>query len=194
MAATSDRMQIPEYVKRELSEVYLLMDHIAGRKDKTLDEALASKITGGRQITLDELCGVAWPPLEQDRGKVLALVLTAKDRLSRAAYPATGYSVAFTYLTLAEYVRRGGWGQRLFGRSTEPLILSRTARAPRRLQTRTVPAHRMPRLMAGRVRGRPLLGTTPPWCNSRETHFPVWRQRGNRPFTPLFGRSQFYCW
>ena len=117
MAATSDRMQIPEYVKRELSEVYLLMDHIAGRKDKTLDEALASKITGGRQITLDELCGVAWPPLEQDRGKVLALVLTAKDRLSRAAYPATGYSVAFTYLTLAEYVRSGGWGQRLFGRS-----------------------------------------------------------------------------
>jgi hypothetical protein len=35
-------MQIPEYVKRELSEVYLLMDHIAGRKDKTLDAALAS--------------------------------------------------------------------------------------------------------------------------------------------------------
>ena len=121
MATTSDRMQIPEYVKRELSEVYLLMDHIAGRKDKTLDQALAPPTTGGLPVTLEDLCGVAWPPTDQNRAKTLALVLTAKDRLSRAAYPATGYSVAFTYLSLAQYINaaRGSLRQRLlapFGR------------------------------------------------------------------------------
>jgi hypothetical protein len=116
MATASDQMQIPEYVKRELSEVYLLMDHIAGRKDKTLDQALAPPTTGGLPITLEDLCGLGWPPTDQNRGKILALVLTAKDRLSRAAYPATGYSVAFTYLSLAKYVDavRGSPRQRWF--------------------------------------------------------------------------------
>jgi hypothetical protein len=42
--------------------------------------------------------GVAWPPSDQNRAKTLGLVLTAKDRLSHAAFPATGHSVAFTYL------------------------------------------------------------------------------------------------
>ncbi len=104
MATISDQMQIPEYVKRELSEVYLLMDHIAGHKDKTLEQALAAPTTGGLQISLEQLCGLGWPPTDQNRAEILALVLTAKDRLTRAAYPATGYSVAFTYLSLAKYV------------------------------------------------------------------------------------------
>lgn len=117
MATTPDRMQIPEYVKRELSQVYLLMDHIAGRKHKTLDEALAPPTVGGRPITLEELCGVAWPPTEQDRAKILALVLTAKDRLSCAAYPASAFSVAFTHLSVARYLdaTRGSLRQLLFG-------------------------------------------------------------------------------
>lgn len=105
MATTSDRMQIPEYVKRELSEVYLLMDHIAGRRDKKLDEALAPPTTGGAQITLEQLCGVSWPPTDQNRAKVLALVLTAKDRLSHAAFPASARSVAFTYFSTNPYSR-----------------------------------------------------------------------------------------
>ena len=104
METMPDRMQIPEYVKRELSEVYLLMDHIAGRKDKTLEQASAPPTTGGLSIELEKLCGLGWPPPDPDRAKTLTLVLTAKDRLSRAAYPATGYSVAFTYLSLANYV------------------------------------------------------------------------------------------
>jgi hypothetical protein len=96
-------MQIPEYVRRELSEVYLLMDHIAGRQNKKLDEALAPPTTGGTPITLEQICGVAWPPTDLDRAKTLALVLTAKDRLSHAAYPATAYSVAFTYLSITPH-------------------------------------------------------------------------------------------
>jgi hypothetical protein len=92
-------MHIPEYVRRELSEVYLLMDHIAGRQDKSLSAALAPAGTAGNGITLEDLCAVPWPVPEQDRGKTLALVLTAKDRLSHAAYPATGYTIAFTYLS-----------------------------------------------------------------------------------------------
>jgi len=93
-------MQIPEYVRRELSEVYLLMDHIAGRPDKKLEQALAASTPGGVPITLKDVCAVAWPPTDQNRAETLALVLTAKDRLSHAAWPATAYSVAFTYLSV----------------------------------------------------------------------------------------------
>lgn len=101
MEAPSDRMQIPEYVKRELSEVYLLMDHIAGQPDKRLDQALVASTPGGASITLKQVCAVAWPPpSDQDRADTLALVLTAKDRLSHTAWPATAYSVAFTYLSV----------------------------------------------------------------------------------------------
>jgi hypothetical protein len=105
MVTTPDRMQIPEYVKRELAEVYLLMDHIAGRRDKKLDEALAPPTAGGAKITLEELCGVSWPPPDQNRAKVLALVLTAKDRLSHAAFPASARSVAFTYFSIIPHSR-----------------------------------------------------------------------------------------
>jgi hypothetical protein len=100
METPSDRMRIPEYVKRELSEVYLLMDHIAGRPDKKLDQALVAATQGGTTVTLKDVCDVAWPPTDQDRAQTLALVLTAKDRLSHTAWPATAYSVAFTYLSV----------------------------------------------------------------------------------------------
>jgi hypothetical protein len=92
-------MQIPEYVKRELSEVYLLMDHIAGHKDRSLDAALAPATATGEPISVEEICEVAWPPNKQNRAKVLALVLAAKDRLSHAAFPATAHSIAFTYFS-----------------------------------------------------------------------------------------------
>jgi hypothetical protein len=92
-------MHIPGYVRRELSEVYLLMDHIAGRQDKSLVAALAPADNVGHGITLEQLCAVPWPVPEQDRARTLALVLTAKDRLSHAAYPATGFTIAFTYLS-----------------------------------------------------------------------------------------------
>jgi ABC-type Fe3+-siderophore transport system permease subunit len=92
-------MQIPEYVRRELSEVYLLMDHIAGQQDKSLDTALAPPGSNDDVIKLEQLCAVVWPVPDAERAKVLATVLMAKDRLSHAAYPATGLSVAFTYLS-----------------------------------------------------------------------------------------------
>jgi hypothetical protein len=104
MPDPADRMRIPEYVKRELSEVYLLMDHIAGCKDKNLDSALAPPAgVSGEPIKLLDLCKVPWPPsgADPDRAAQLELVLTAKDRLAREAYPATGLSVAFTYLSTA---------------------------------------------------------------------------------------------
>ena len=100
MATPQDRMQIPEYVRRELSEVYLLMDHIAGRPDRKLEQALAASTPEGTPINLKGVCSVAWPPTDQDRAATLALVLTAKDRLSHAASPATAYSIAFTYLSI----------------------------------------------------------------------------------------------
>lgn len=99
MSGSADRMQIPEYVRRELCEVYLLMDHIAGQRDKSLETALAPAGTKEEVIQLEQLCAVPWPVPDADRPKVLAMVLTAKDRLSHACYPATGLSVAFTYLS-----------------------------------------------------------------------------------------------
>jgi len=103
MSDTAELMQIPGYVKRELSEVYLLMDHIAGCKDKCLEAALATPQGSDIKTSLVELCKVQWPPTgtAPDKADQLAMVLTAKDRLTRAAYPATGLSIAFTYLSTA---------------------------------------------------------------------------------------------
>jgi hypothetical protein len=113
MADAVDGRRIPEYVRRELSEVYLLMDHLAGQRDKSLEAALAPPgpltCIKDRDITLRELCAIHWPPGGDERpADTLSLVLTAKDRLSHAAYPATGLSIAFSYLSTYQETDGGG--------------------------------------------------------------------------------------
>lgn len=95
-----NRLQVIEYVKSEFSEIYLLIDHLARSADKRLDEALPTLTLDAKTITLQEICGVALSLPDVKQPDTLARAITAKDRLSRAAYPATGRSIAFTYLSL----------------------------------------------------------------------------------------------
>lgn len=86
---------------RELNEVFLLLDHISGRWDKSLYH-LHDHDDGEPHI--DELCaiGLAPPDSEQERVTQAVKVLCAKDRLNAAARPATGLTIAFTLLVVGE--------------------------------------------------------------------------------------------
>lgn len=86
---------------RELNEVFLLLDHISGRWDKSLYN-LHDHDDGEPHI--DELCaiGLAPPDSEEQRVAQAVKVLCAKDRLNAAARPATGLTIAFTLLVVGE--------------------------------------------------------------------------------------------
>jgi len=72
MSDAAGGMHIPEYVRRELSEVYLLMDHVAGQPDKSLQAALDSSCTGVLPTTLKQLCEIRWPPAPEKPAEALA--------------------------------------------------------------------------------------------------------------------------
>jgi hypothetical protein len=94
---------------RELSEVYLLFDHISGQSTKTLQTAgetpLAKEGTAPvvGQLTpnwIADVCRIGWPPTGTpvQRADQAATLLLAKDRLNAAAWPANGATIAFTIL------------------------------------------------------------------------------------------------
>ena len=98
---------------RELSEIYLLLDHISGRTDKTLpdDPAIFTKqsnLSASDNLVdpkaypqfIEEICTIGWPPSGNAvaRAHQAATLLRAKDRLNRAASPANGATVAFSLL------------------------------------------------------------------------------------------------
>lgn len=86
---------------RELNEVFLLLDHISGRWDKSLYN-FHSHDDGEPHI--DELCAIGLTPPENDQQRVAQAVkvLCAKDRLNAVARPATGLTIAFTLLVVGE--------------------------------------------------------------------------------------------
>jgi len=86
---------------RELNEVFLLLDHISGRWDKSLYN-FHNHDDGEPHI--DELCaiGLAPPESEEQRVAQAVKVLCAKDRLNAVARPATGLTIAFTLLVVGE--------------------------------------------------------------------------------------------
>ncbi|KQV59458.1 hypothetical protein [Duganella sp. Root336D2] len=90
---------------RELNEVFLLLDHISGRWDKSLYN-FHSHDDGEPHI--DELCAIGLAPPEGDQQRVAQAVkvLCAKDKLNAAARPATGLTIAFTLLVVGEDNRR----------------------------------------------------------------------------------------
>lgn len=90
---------------RELNEVFLLLDHISGRWDKSLYN-FHNHDDGEPHI--DELCaiGLAPPGSDEQRVAQAVKVLCAKDRLNAAARPATGLTIAFTLLVVGEDNRR----------------------------------------------------------------------------------------
>jgi hypothetical protein len=90
---------------RELNEVFLLLDHISGRWDKSLYN-FNNHDDGEPHI--DELCAIGLAPPDSDEQRVAQAVkvLCAKDKLNAVARPATGLTIAFTLLVVGEENRR----------------------------------------------------------------------------------------
>ncbi|MGW8392057.1 hypothetical protein [Pseudoduganella sp. HUAS MS19] len=98
--------RIEEFIfVRELNEVFLLLDHISGRWDKSLYN-FHNHDDGEPHI--DELCAIGLTPPGSDELRVAQAVkvLCAKDKLNAAARPATGLTIAFTLLVVGEDNRR----------------------------------------------------------------------------------------
>ena len=92
---------------RELSEVYLLLDHISGRWDKTFytDKADSSNNDEAGPSWLLTICEIGWPPHTRsplDQARQAAALLRAKDMLNAAAKPANGATIAFTLMVMGE--------------------------------------------------------------------------------------------
>lgn len=98
--------QIRDFILvRELNEVYLLLDHISGRWDKTF----ASLETPGNandpaQVSLKDICEIRWPKHNsaKEEAEMAETLLRAKDKLNAAARPANGATIAFTLLVVGE--------------------------------------------------------------------------------------------
>ncbi|MCE3261463.1 MAG: hypothetical protein K0R43_542 [Pseudoduganella sp.] len=86
---------------RELNEVFLLLDHISGRWDKSLYNFDNHDDCEPR---IDELCaiGLAGSDSSEQRVAQAVKVLCAKDKLNAAARPATGLTIAFTLMVVGE--------------------------------------------------------------------------------------------
>jgi hypothetical protein len=99
----SDRIQGFIFA-RELAEVYLLIDFLSGRSDKSLLAALGGADEKAGKDVLTEICEIAWPPKGNaiERAMQAATLMAVKDRLNTAAKPANGASIAFTLLVSGE--------------------------------------------------------------------------------------------
>jgi hypothetical protein len=91
---------------RELSEVYLLLDHVSGRADKHLSNTNLGQGVGASLSAdwLQQVCLIGWPPVGSDatRADQAATLLRVKDMLNAAARPASGATIAFTLLVSGE--------------------------------------------------------------------------------------------
>jgi hypothetical protein len=92
--------------KRELNEVYLLLDFISGRADRSLVDmkplpgpgADESSPPLGPSAVVSIVCQLRYPPIgtAEVNANDAAFLLRVKDALNRLAYPAGGFSIAFT--------------------------------------------------------------------------------------------------
>jgi hypothetical protein len=96
---TQDRAhQIQDFIfARELAEVYLLLDHLSGRSDKTLTTVISEE-------KIKEICEICWPPKGTtiEQAAQAATLMLAKDALNTAAMPANSASIAFTLLVVGD--------------------------------------------------------------------------------------------
>jgi hypothetical protein len=103
MAASSEvtQDQVQDFIfLRELAEVYLLLDHLSGRSDKSL----AAAISKAGKVSIEQICQIAWPPkgTSVEQAAQAATLLMAKDFLNATAKPANGASIAFTLLVAGD--------------------------------------------------------------------------------------------
>ena len=101
---------------RELSEVYLLLDHISGRWDKSLYRAEPDQPERRDPKWIETICKIGWPVhgTKVEMADQAAVLLRAKDRLNAVAKPATGATVAFTLMVVGEDRAETSWWQKLF--------------------------------------------------------------------------------
>jgi hypothetical protein len=100
-----------EIFKRDLNEVYLLIDFISGRPDKDLagltipDPTTTWPLGSGQQRpnfdaaeAVKRITPIRWPPPrnEPPRSESAALLLLAKNELAKLAAPARGLTIAYT--------------------------------------------------------------------------------------------------
>lgn len=99
--------------KRELNEVYLLLDFISGRHDShiwNLDVDIPVKNDPNKKQTAFDLyqliSTMRYPPPgsndTEDKAYNATVLLYVKDKLNSIAAPARGMTIAYTYLYLAE--------------------------------------------------------------------------------------------
>jgi len=99
--------------KRELNEVYLLLDFISGRHDAhiwNLDVDIPVKGDANKKQTAFDLyqliSTMRYPPPgsndTEDKAYNATVLLYVKDKLNNIAAPARGMTIAYTYLYLAE--------------------------------------------------------------------------------------------
>jgi hypothetical protein len=100
---------IPERIQdfifsRELAEVYLLLDHLSGRSDKSLAAAIGDNDEPTGRGWIQKICEIGWPPkgTAVEQAAQAATLLMAKDKLNFAAKPANGASIAFTLLVAGD--------------------------------------------------------------------------------------------
>ena len=87
--ASGEPEKIQDFIfGRELSEIYLLLDHISGRSDKRLDDS-SKAVDGKEPVTVEEICQIGWPWPPQGNGvnkaSQAAKLIKAKDWLNAAA-------------------------------------------------------------------------------------------------------------
>jgi hypothetical protein len=89
---------------RELAEVYLLLDHLSGRSDKSLTAAIGDGKDDTGSEWIQKICAIGWPPkgTAVEQSAQAATLLLAKDRLNAAAKPANGASIVFTLMVAGD--------------------------------------------------------------------------------------------
>jgi hypothetical protein len=89
--------------EQDLNEVYLLIDFVSGRCDRSLSALKVRDPDTGKELSTSEIVEaisqIRYPPdrsKPQATSRNSAILLLAKDQLSALAQPARGYTIAYT--------------------------------------------------------------------------------------------------
>ena len=100
---------VDDLLRRDLDEVYLLIDYLSGRSDRSIrtvqlevsdNGETATESTTKKENLIDAVCRIRWPP-ENDQAhasKQAATLFKARDQLNELAAPASGLTIAYTLL------------------------------------------------------------------------------------------------
>src|SRR5215469_6229330 len=100
--------------QQDLNEVYLLMDFVSGRSDRSLSTLKITDPGTGNELSTSEVVeAISQMRYPSDRSKSIAtsrnstILQLAKDQLSALARPARGYAIAYTIMFTDLEARHG---------------------------------------------------------------------------------------